>query len=133
MQNAHDISNRTKNNPNTYTDPRRPLIAKAVLRKRNKAGGFMFPDFRVYYSYSKQNSILLAQKQIHRSVKQNIKARNRLTHLWLINLPQRRQKYAIANDSLFNKWCWGIAQLHLKEGNWNIFFHIIYINRLKFD
>ena len=83
---------------------RRPRIAKAILRKKNKAGGLMFPDFRVNYSYSNQNSIVLAQKQIHRSMEQNREARNKSTHLWLINLPQRRQKYTMGKDNLFSKW-----------------------------
>ena len=51
-------------------------------------------------SYSHCNSMVLAQKQTHRSMEQNRKPRNKPTHLWSINLWQRRQ------DSLFNKWCW---------------------------
>ena len=46
-----------------------------------------------------------AQKQTHRSMKQDRMPRNKPMHLWSIKLQQRRQEYRWRKDSLFNKWC----------------------------
>ena len=40
----------------------------------------------ILQSYSNRNSMVLAQKQMHRSMEQDREPRNKTTHLWSINL-----------------------------------------------
>ena len=60
---------------------RRPQIAKAILRKKNGAGVIRLPDFRLLQSYSVQDSMVLAQKQKYRSMKQDRKPRDKPMHI----------------------------------------------------
>ena len=59
---------------------KRPQTSKAVLRKKNGAGGINLPNFRLYKKVqSKQNRT--KQKQKHRPMEQDRKPRNKPMHL----------------------------------------------------
>ena len=51
-----------------------PQIAKAILRKKRtklEVSPFLISSYYVLQSYSNQNSMVLAEKQIHRSMEHN--------------------------------------------------------------
>ena len=60
----------------------------------------------ILQKYNNQNSMVLAQKQTHMSMEQNIEHRNIPTLIWAINLWWRGQETQWRKDSFFNKWCW---------------------------
>ena len=73
---------------------KRPWIAKAILRKKNGAGGIIY--YRLYklqiilQNYSDEYIMVLAQKQKYRSMEQDRKPRDKRKHPWSPNLWQRR-------------------------------------------
>ena len=85
---------------------KKPLIAKAILRKKNGMRGINLPDYRLYYKATVKTVQYWHKKQKYRSMEQNRKPRDESMHLWTPYLCKGGKNIQWRTDNLFNKWCW---------------------------
>ena len=78
---------------------------KAILRKKNRGGGFTLHDLTTLQSYSHQNYVALAEKQTHRSKEQNREPRKKKKYVQLV-YENCGKIIQWGKNSLFNKWSW---------------------------